>query len=124
MIATPYGDLEIGSHAVTDVDGVEWIVTVTEAGCTATLANPPSQARTIWPYEFQQLLTDDQLVAIQTSLHPQIIRMRTKVQTLVSPMPFDSQSELFQGVQLLGTLMPDVFPASEVARILAAAPPE
>lgn len=122
MVATPYGQLEIGTHEI-DVDGTPWIVDVTAAGCAARMKSPPDEPRTIWPYEFQDLLTDDQLVAIQTSAAAPLIRMRTQVQTLVSPMPFDETSQLYQGVQLLGMVMPELFTPAEVARILSGVNP-
>ncbi len=78
----------------------------------------------LWPYEFQGLLTDDQLVAIQLSTEPLLIRLRTKVQTIVSPMPFGEGSQLYQAVQLLGMVMPELFTPEEVSRILACQPPE
>ena len=118
---TPYGELPPGSHAIGDT-----VVTVNDAetGWTEQSASPPNELATIWPYEFQGLLTDDQLVAIQTSMAPALIRMRTKVQTLVTPMPFDPSSELYQGIQLLGMLMPELFTAAEVSRILSGQAPE
>lgn len=122
MVATPYGQLEIGSHELT-IDGVSWLVDVTVAGCAARMKDPPAEPRTIWPFEFISLLTDSQLAAIQTSDAPQLIRMRTQVQTLVSPMPFDEASQLYQGVQFLGYAMPDVFTPKEVARILSGVAP-
>lgn len=122
MTATPYGDLEIGAHELT-IDGVPWIVDVSAAGCAARMKNPPTEPRTIWPYEFIALLTDTQLAAIQTSDAVQLIRMRTQVQTLVSPMPFDETSQLYQGVLYLGYVMPGIFTAPEVSRILAGVAP-
>lgn len=113
---TPFGDLPPGTHDVGDV-----IVTVSAHGWTETPKE--SSPRMLWPYEFQALLTDDQLAAIYTSTIPAVIRMATKVQTIISPMPFDQASDLYLGVQALGLLMPEQFTPSEVTRILAAQPP-
>lgn len=88
---------------------------------TETLADAPVE---LWPYQFQELLTDEQLVAIQTSEIPALIRMRSKLQTIVSPMPFGPGSELQMAVYALGMLMPSMFTETEVARILNRQPPE
>lgn len=85
------------------------------------ITNPPDG---IFPYQFQRLLTDAQLVAIQLSADPTLIRMRTDVQTIVSPMPFGDGSNLRNGVMYLGMILPELFPQSEVDRILARQAPE
>lgn len=115
---TPFGDLPPGSHQFGDVTVV---VNEKETGFTESMANIP---RSLWPFEFISLLTDDQLTGIYTSDNPAVIRMATQVQTIVSPIPFDDGSPLCLGVQALGLLMPNLFTADEVTRILAGVPPE
>lgn len=73
----------------------------------------------LYPYEFLQLMTPTQVVAIQQSADPTVIVLKSKLQTIVSPMPFNSGSELVNAVGYLAATLPEVFPEAEVARILA-----
>lgn len=83
--------------------------------------NPPDA---IYPFEFVSLLTDDQLTAVQLSTDPTLIRLRTQVQTIVTPIPFGDGSPLRNGVAYLGMVLPDLFPPEEVARIISRTAPE
>lgn len=83
--------------------------------------NPPDA---IYPFEFVSLLTDEQLTAVQLSTDPTLIRLRTQVQTIVSPIPFADGSPLRNGVAYLGMVLPDLFPPKEVARIISRMAPE
>jgi hypothetical protein len=64
-------------------------------------ADPAQASRLLWPYEFLSLLHPTEIVALQTSLDPTVIVLRSKLQTLVTPMPFGEGSELHQAVQYL-----------------------
>jgi hypothetical protein len=85
------------------------------------ILNPPDG---IYPYQFQRLLTNEQLLAIVNSGDVVLIRMRTDVQTIVTPMPFSEGSDLRRAVEYLGFVLPELFTPGEVARILARTPPE
>lgn len=79
---------------------------------------------TLYPYEFLSLLTGEQIGAIQTSADPTVIVLKSKLQTIVSPMPFNEGSELVNAINYLAATLPEVFTAPEVARILAMEAPE
>lgn len=49
----------------------------------------PPKSRQLDPYDFTQLFTDDELVAIQTSVDPIVIKGRTKVQTIKTFVDLD-----------------------------------
>lgn len=85
---------------------------------------PRARVTEIYPFPFGELLTDDQLTAIAVSVEPLLIRLRTRLQTITSPMPFGEGSPLRNAVLLLGQVMPDLFPPSEIERIIAMQPPE
>jgi hypothetical protein len=51
---------------------------------------PAPVNRHVAPYDFQNRFTDDELVAIQTSLDPLIIRGRTMLQTITTFVDLDS----------------------------------
>lgn len=80
------------------------------------ILNPPDG---IYPYEFQQLLSDAQLAVVQLSADPAMIRLRTQLQTIVSPIPFGEGSTLRDAVLYLGQALPEVFTDDEVSRIIA-----
>lgn len=47
--------------------------------------------RLIAPYDFVGRFTDDELVAIQTSIDPLVIRGRTKLQTIITHVDLDNE---------------------------------
>ena len=72
----------------------------------------------LFPFELLSLLRPSQIIAVQTSYDPIIILLRSKLQTIVSPMPFVDGSEVYEAIEYLGVSMPDVFSPEEIARIL------
>lgn len=78
---------------------------------------PPDPVfRHIAPYEFQSRFTDAELVAIQTSVDPLIIRGRTMLQTIITYIDLDLQQtqDLIGYMALIGLIQPE-----RVAEILA-----
>ena len=115
--------LSDAEHAASDVPTLQSQIASLQSQITALqeILNPPNA---IWPNAFSELLTDDQLAAIYASTHPAVIRMRTRLTTIVSPMPFSEDSQLYMAVQLLGLLLPELFTEAEVTRILNRQAPE
>lgn len=68
---------------------------------TVTQEQVKAATTSLYPYELLDLITDDQLIAIQQHSHPIIVRIRTKLQTIVSPMPMAGE----QMQQALGALV-------------------
>lgn len=77
---------------------------------------PPAPLRKLAPYDFQARFTDAELVAIQTSIDPLIIRGRTMLQTIVTFVDLDDpQTQQLVGyMQMIGLLT-----AERAAEILA-----
>lgn len=74
-------------------------------------APPPVVVRalTMSAFDFQMLFTNDELVAIQTSLDPLVIRFRTGIQTIREDVRFDD-ARVTQGVgylALIGVITPE-----------------
>jgi len=65
--------------------------------------------RLIAPYDFQGRFTDAELVAIQTSADPVLIRARTKIQTIITHVDLDDveTQQLVGYLQLLKILTPE-----------------
>jgi len=65
--------------------------------------------RLIAPYDFQGRFTDEELVAIQTSADPVLIRARTKIQTITTHVDLDDveTQQLISYLQLLKILTPE-----------------
>ena len=82
------------------------------------VADQPPPKTELYPFELLSLFRPTQIIAVQTSTDPIVILLRSKLQTIVSPMPFTSGSEAYQAVEYLGLAMPDVFSSEEIARIL------
>lgn len=77
---------------------------------------PDPTIRHIAPYDFQSRFTDAELVAIQTSVDPILIRGRTKLQTIITYVDLD----LTETQQFIGYLaMIGVIEQSRIAEILA-----
>lgn len=77
---------------------------------------PDPTLRHIAPYDFQSRFTDAELVAIQTSVDPILIRGRTKLQTIITYIDLDlEETQQFVGyLAMIGIIQP-----SRVAEILA-----
>ena len=77
---------------------------------------PVPTLRHIAPYDFQSRFTDTELVAIQTSVDPLIIRGRTMLQTIITYIDLDLQQtqDLIGYMVVIGLIEP-----SRVAEILA-----
>lgn len=88
---------------------------------TQELPDPPA---TIYPYDFQKLLTQAQRDVIWNATEPPLTGLAVDLVTIISPMPFGEGSPLRDAVNLLGQLLPGLFTESEVARIIAMNPPE
>lgn len=71
--------------------------------------------RLVAPYDFQDRFTDAELVAIQTSTDPIVIRGRTKIQTITTHIDLD-HSETQQLIQYLASV--GVIQPSRVKEIL------
>jgi len=84
------------------------------------LLNPPDS---IWPNEFQRLLTSQQKAAIWNATEPPLTDMAADLFTIVTPMPFGEGSQLQMAVMLLGQLLPELFTPEEVNRILSRTAP-
>jgi len=82
------------------------------------IVDQPLPKTELFPFELLSLLRPGQIIAVQTSYDPIIILLRSKLQTIVSPMPFVDGSEVYEAIEYLGVSMPDVFPSAEIARIL------
>jgi len=82
------------------------------------IVDQPLPRTELFPFELLSLLRPSQIIAVQTSYDPIIILLRSKLQTIVSPMPFVDGSEVYEAIEYLGISMPDVFPPAEIARIL------
>ena len=82
------------------------------------IVDQPLPRTELFPFELLSLLRPVQVIAVQTSLDPIVILLRSKLQTIVSPMPFVDGSEVYEAIEYLGMAMPDVFPPDEIARIL------
>lgn len=54
----------------------------------------------LYPYELLALLQPEQIVAMQLSVSPGVIILRSKLQTIVSKMPMDSP-DMQQAMQIL-----------------------
>ncbi len=77
---------------------------------------PPAPIRQVAPYDFQARFTDAELVAIQTSLDPIIIRGRTMLQTIITFVDLDDP----QTQQLVGYMaMTRLIAAERMQEILA-----
>jgi len=63
------------------------------------LLNPPDS---IWPNEFQRLLTSQQKAAIWNATEPPLTDMAADLFTIVTPMPFGEGSQPQMAVMLLG----------------------
>jgi hypothetical protein len=65
--------------------------------------------RLIAPYDFQNRFTDAELVAIQTSADPVLIRARTKIQTIITHVDLDEleTQQLVGYLQLLKIVTPE-----------------
>ena len=90
---------------------------VVEVEDPATLPQPaPIVLRHIAPYDFQSRFTDAELVAIQTSVDPILIRGRTKLQTIITYVDLDLEEtqQLIGYLAILGIIVPE-----RVAEILA-----
>ena len=83
-----------------------------------SIVDQPLPKTELFPFELLSLLRPGQIIAVQTSYDPIIILLRSKLQTIVSPMPFVDGSEVYEAIEYLGVSMPDVFPPAEIARIL------
>ena len=92
------------------------VVEMTDA--EKAIVDQPLPRTELFPFELLSLLRAGQIIAVQTSYDPIIILLRSKLQTIVSPMPFVDGSEVYEAIEYLGVSMPDVFPASEIERIL------
>jgi hypothetical protein len=86
------------------------------------IVDQPLPRTELFPFELLSLLRPGQIIAVQTSYDPIIILLRSKLQTIVSPMPFVDGSEVYEAIEYLGAAMPDVFPPEEIARILRGEP--
>jgi hypothetical protein len=77
---------------------------------------PDPTLRHMAPYDFQNRFTDAELVAIQTSVDPILIRGRTKLQTIITFIDLDlDETQQFIGyLAIIGVIQP-----SRVAEILA-----
>lgn len=84
------------------------------------LLNPPDS---IWPNEFQRLLTSQQKAAIWNATEPPLTDMAADLFTIVTPMPFGEGSQPQMAVMLLGQLLPELFTPEEVNRILSRTAP-
>ena len=82
------------------------------------IADTPPPRTELYPYELLLLFRNSQIVAVQGSSDPAMIVLMTKLQTIVSPMPFIDGSEVYEAIEYLGMAMPDAFPPAEIARIL------
>ena len=82
------------------------------------IVDQPLPKTELFPFELLSLLRPYQIIAVQTSYDPTVILLRSKLQTIVSPMPFVDGSEVYEEIEYLGVSMPDVFPSAEIARIL------
>jgi hypothetical protein len=77
---------------------------------------PPPSIRKLAPFDFQARFTDAELVAIQTSVDPLIIRGRTMLQTITTFVDLDDQ----QTQQLIGYMaMAGLIAGERVQEILA-----
>lgn len=76
------------------------------------------QQRMLYPFQFVSLLTHPQIVAIQTSTDPTVIVLRSKLQTVIDPLPFDVGTELYAALQYLAFVLPEAFTESEFNRIV------
>ena len=77
---------------------------------------PDPTLRHMAPFDFQNRFTDTELVAIQTSVDPILIRGRTKLQTIITYIDLD----LEETQQFVGYLaMIEVIEQARVAEILA-----
>lgn len=77
---------------------------------------PDPTLRHIAPYDFQSRFTDAELVAIQTSVDPLIIRGRTMLQTIITYIDLDLQ----QTQDLIGYMaVIELIEPERVAEILA-----
>ena len=110
---------------LSQVAGVPWrywkIVGESVVEMTAeekAIVDQPLPRTELFPFELLSLLRPGQIIAVQTSYDPIIILLRSKLQTIVSPMPFVDGSEVYEAIEYLGVSMPDVFPPEEIARIL------
>ena len=86
------------------------------------IVDQPLPKTELFPFELLSLLRPGQIIAVQTSYDPIIILLRSKLQTIVSPMPFVDGSEVYEAIEYLGMAMPDVFSPAEIARILRGEP--
>lgn len=108
--------------AVADVPWKYWkVVKDSVVPMTAeerAIVDQPLPKTELYPFEILSLFRDSQVVAVQTSTDPVLIVLLSKLQTIVSPMPFVDGSEVYEAIEYLGAAMPDVFPPEEIARIL------
>lgn len=82
------------------------------------IVDQPLPRTELFPFELLSLLRPGQIIAVQTSYDPIIILLRSKLQTIVSPMPFVDGSEVWEAIEYIGMALPEVFPPEEIARIL------
>jgi hypothetical protein len=82
------------------------------------IVDAPQPRTELYPFELLSLLTSSQVVAVQTSFDPLVILLRSKLQTIVTPMPFVDGSEVYEAIEYLGMTMPQEFTEAEVQRIL------
>ena len=82
------------------------------------IVDAPQPRTELYPFELLSLLTPSQVVAVQTSLDPLVILLRSKLQTIVTPIPFVDGSEVYEAIEYLGVSIPQYFSYSEVQRIL------
>ena len=110
---------------LTEVAAVPWrywkivgdaVLPMTQAEREEVDRPPPRDE--MYPYELLSLFRDSQIVTVQTSTDPVLIVLMSKLQTIVSPIPFVDGSEVYDAIEYLGISMPDVFPPAEIARIL------
>lgn len=107
------------------VDGIPWrywkivgdaVVEMTTE--EKAIVDQPLPRTELFPFELLSLLRAGQIIAVQTSLDPLLILLRSKLQTIVSPIPFVDGSEVWEAIEYIGMTLPEVFPPEEIARIL------